>query len=339
MAGKKSSPDYGEIAQIQGAENREVVRDQLYANRPDQYTPWGYTNWTVQTQPNGSEKWSQTQGLTPEAQDIFNKQMAIQSGRTDVAGTLTGRMGSEFGGAMDWNGLSPPGQVPEAQYTRSEDVQTTLEDPTAMRTRAEDAIYQKGATRLGNRFGTQRQNLEIKMRNQGLGPEDAAWQAQMLSLGEQETDAYGNLQMDAITSGRGEQAQAWQEGLQGGQFTNQGNQQMFGQNLATNQQNFQQGLQGSAYANQIRQQQMTETMQQRGFSLNEINALLSGQQVNAPNMPNFAPGAAALPAPIYQAAVDQSNTQQLQNQGLWSGIGNLAGSAMGMYGMMNMGGS
>ena len=112
--GGKSSPDYSGAAVAQGEANREVVRDQTFANRPDQYTPWGATSWTPYqaTDPATGEAttaWSQTQSLTPELQDILNKQIAIQSGRSDVAGALTGRMGTEFTQPMDWRGLKSKG--------------------------------------------------------------------------------------------------------------------------------------------------------------------------------------------------------------------------------------
>ncbi len=71
---------------------------------------------------------------------------------------------------------------------------------------------------------------------------------------------------------------------------------VFGQRLSANAQNYGQAMGNSAYANQIRQQQLTEAMTQRGFSLNEINALMSGDQVGLPQMPNFAEASAAQPA-------------------------------------------
>ena len=107
--------------------------------------------------------------------------------------------------------------------------------------------------------------------------------------------------------------------------------------MSSNQQNFQQGMNQSAYANTIRQQQMTEAMQQRGFSLNEINALMSGQQVQNPQMPNFAQGQAAQPAPIYQGAVDASNIEQMQGQGVLGGVTGLAGAGINAYGMSQIG--
>jgi len=50
---------------------------------------------------------------------------------------------------------------------------------------------------------------------------------------------------------------------------------------------FSQALRGGSFSNTARQQQISEEMQRRGWSLNEINALLHGQQISQPNMPNF----------------------------------------------------
>ena len=53
-------------------------------------------------------------------------------------------------------------------------------------------------------------------------------------------------------------------------------------------------MQAANYANALRQQQIGEAMGRRGQSLNEINALLSGQQVGMPQMPTFMPGPLAI---------------------------------------------
>ncbi len=177
------------------------------------------------------------------------------------------------------------------------------------------------------------------MRNQGLGPEDAAWKAQMAGIGQQETDAYGQLQADAITQGLGEQAQLWNQGMGARQqavgerqassaFRNAAAQSAFQQMLAANQQNFGQGLQASNYANQLRQGQLSEMMQRRGAGLNEIQAIMQGQQVQTPQMPNFAQGQAAQPAPIYQGAVDTASVAAANNPwGALLGIGGSLGGA------------
>ena len=323
--GGKATTDFSQVAASQGEENKGVVRDQLYANRPDQYTPYGYSKWESNPylDPATNEmtsRWTQTTGLTPELQQMLNQQQAIGIGKGDVAGNMVGRMGSEFGQAMNWDGLSPMGGVPEAQLTRPTG---DVGDPNAYRQSAEDAMYSKAQSRLAPQYDAKRQAMETKLRNQGLNPEDAAYKTQMQGIGQQETDAYDQAMWGAVGEGRDESDSMFGQQLKRGD-------QNFGQQQASNQQNYQQNMQGSAYANQIRQQQLTEEMQKRGQSLNEINAVLSGQQVQNPTMPNFQGAAAAQPAPIYQGAVDQSNAKQAQQQALISGVTGLAGAGMGL---------
>lgn len=78
--------------------------------------------------------------------------------------------------------------------------------------------------------------------------------------------------------------------------------------------------------NRVRQQAIAEQMQRRGMSLNEMNALLSGQQVQMPNMPSFNPaGRAETPNILgatqmgYDAQLGAYNAQQ-------AGFGNLLGA-------------
>jgi hypothetical protein len=324
MGGKNNGPDYGQLAIQQGEADKEVNRDQTYANRPSQYTPWGYTNWTNESiidpstgQP--TTKWTQTQGLTPQLQDILNKSIAIQGGRTDVAGALTNRMKDEFGNPMDWRGLNPMGTVPTNQFTIPE---PDIGDPNAFRQQSQDAMYNMAKSRLDPQFSGKRMELESKLRNQGIGPEDAAYKAQMSALGNQETDAYNQANWSSVGAGRDE-SNAMYSQLMGR------NQNTYNQALGANQSNFGQAMQSSKYANQIRQQQLTEAMQKRGFSLNEINALLSGQQVQAPQMPNFSQAAAAQSPPIYQAGVDQGNADAAANP--MNGLMGLAGTLGGAY--------
>jgi len=351
MGGKSS--DYGQVADIQGDANRQVVRDQLVANRPDQYSPWGYTSWdqTPYTDPTTGEestRWTQTTGLSPELQDIFNKQMAIQGGRTDIAGMLTGRMGGEFGTPMDWRGLSPVGSVPTAQYTLPEEVNRNLsyegiagvDDPYQTRQRAEDSVYNQAMSRLQPSQESEKANMEMKLRNQGLRPGDAQWQAQIGGLDRKHSDQQNQALWSANQAGRDESSQMFGQQMgrrqqYGGEretqagYYNQAAQQAYQQALGANQQNFGQSMAGSQYANQIRQQQIAEMMQQRGSSLNEINALLSGQQVALPSMPGFSQASAAQPAPIYQSYADQQSTNAASSP--WNALLGAAGTAGGAY--------
>lgn len=127
-------------------------------------------------------------------------------------------------------------------------------------------------------------------------------------------------------------AQQFQQQMQ---RANQGDvrrQQVGQEQLAFGGQQFNQQMQGANYQNQLRQQQIAEEMQRRGFSLNEINSILTGQQVGMPSMPSFnaanrSEGVQALQAAGMQSqdAWNAYNAQQQQTQGTLSGI---AGAAM-----------
>lgn len=145
--------------------------------------------------------------------------------------------------------------------------------------------------------------------------------------------------------------QAFNQNLQAGQFGNQAMQQMYNQNMgaaqfqnqalgqasaldlarmqAQNQALTQQAGVNQSFAdaqNRLRQQAIAEQMQRRGMSLNEMNALLSGQQVSMPQMPSFqAAGRAETPNILgatqmgYDAQLGAYNAQQ-------AGLNNLLGA-------------
>jgi hypothetical protein len=117
-------------------------------------------------------------------------------------------------------------------------------------------------------------------------------------------DALERARQNAVTQGRGEAAQLYQQ-----------------QMGTTN------------YANKLRQDAIKEEMTRRGFSLNEINALISGQQVANPDFENYNTAGRAQTPQLYQGAVDQGNFGQMQQQGFMSGLGNAAGTAASMYSM------
>ena len=264
--GKKDDTDYSEIAQIQGAENREVVRDQTYANRPTQYTPYGSTTWdnSQVIDPSTGKpvtQWSQTTSLTPELQYILNQQQAIAAGKGDVAGMLVNRMGSEYGQQMDWSGLSPMGEVPMGQYTR----------PGGDRKAAEDAAYNQAQSRIAPQQESQRESLELKMRNQGLNPQDAAWQSQVQSQAQGFNDQNNQALWSANQAGR------------------QNAESVFGQRLSANAQNYGQAMGNSAYANQIRQQGAAAQQASAKAASNPANALLgAGATLGAAALSNEA---------------------------------------------------
>lgn len=105
--------------------------------------------------------------------------------------------------------------------------------------------------------------------------------------------------------------------------------QALGQQFGLNQQ-------AAAFQNQLRQQAIAEQMQRRGMSLNEMNALLSGQQVGMPQMPSFAaaqrsetPNILGATQMGYDAALGAYNAQQAGNANMLGGLFSLGSAAMG----------
>jgi len=79
-------------------------------------------------------------------------------------------------------------------------------------------------------------------------------------------------------------------------------------------QRFSQQMQQQQWQQNLREKAIAEEMQRRGFSLNEINALISGQQVGMPEMPGFSQASRSETPDIvgatdmgYQANLGQSN--------------------------------
>jgi hypothetical protein len=146
--------------------------------------------------------------------------------------------------------------------------------------------------------------------------------------------------------------QQFAQNLAGAQFGNQA----LGQASALDLQRMQAGNQAASqqfalnqqYANQmnqLRQQAIAEQMQRRGMSLNEMNALLSGQQVGMPQMPSFVQsGRAETPNILgatqmgYDAALGAYNAQQAGGANLLGGLFGLGSAAMGAPGLFGFGG-
>ncbi len=181
-----------------------------------------------------------------------------------------------------------------------------------------DTVAQSLVERMQPVHERQQNQLETQLANQGftIGSEgytralgdlqqrQAAERYNALDMAGQEAQRLFNMGMGSrqqafqedVTGGQFGNAaanQAFQQGMSADQFRNQSLGQaqaldlarMQAQNAATGQQ-FGLNQQFADAQNRVRQQAIAEQMQRRGMSLNEMNALLSGQQVpTAPSAP------------------------------------------------------
>jgi hypothetical protein len=352
------APDYAAAAEQQAQGSREVTEQQTWANRPDQFTPWGSQTWQNQQvwDPSTQQylnRWAQTTELTPESQRALDAQLALTTGRSELGASLFPRAEQEFGQAIDWSKFDAAGRpvqagqlTPEQLARGYETAGPNLDPSQRYQQQAQDAIYQQWESRALPQQARETDALRTQLYNMGLKEGDQAYDEEMRKLRESQGDQQRQAAYQA-TIGSGAEAQrflgmdaATRAQLTGenrdlAQFGNQAALGQFGMGAQAGEQNFQQQMQESAYQTQLRQQQIAEEMQRRGFSLNEINAIISGQQVGMPNMPGFnqaqrAEGTQNLAAAQMtgQAELDRFNAQQAATQGMMSGIGSIAGGFM-----------
>lgn len=345
-------PDYRAAAEETAAGNRENLEYQTKANRPDQYTPFGSTTW----QQDDAGNWSQFSNLNPESQRALDAQLKLTGDKSELAGGMYGRMEDEYKDPMDFSKLPDWGKVPEAGNLTPEQLQrgvdfsgaegrTSAEDA---RQNAEDAIYGRATSRLDPQWEQRSDQLEAKLVAQGLRPDDPAYKQAMENMGRERTDAYQQAQYGSIMGGgqeasrtigdqRAGREQDMSEMLRSGQFGNQAAGQAFGMEQSAGGQNFQQQSSQSQQQSQMRDAQLKEEMTKRGFSLNEINAIISGQQVQMPTAPGFNTAGRTAGADYsgaardqYSGELDQFSADQALTQGILSAAGGMGSSAMMM---------
>lgn len=351
-----AAPDYAGAAVAQADSSRDVTEQQTWANRPTINTPFGQQTWDVTPvwDPSTGQylnTWEQNTNLTPEAQSAVDSQMRLQQGRSGLAESLLGRTQEEYGDTMDWSKFSDLSQGPEANQYDPENLQRSLDtsglqevDPSQRYYKdAGDAIYNQFNDRAEPQFTRDTDSLRTQLYNSGLKEGDQAYDREMEKLRQSQNDARQQASYQATIGAGGEaqrmqgmdlgtRAQQFGEVQGSGAFANSASQQALAQKLGAGGQQFGEQTSAANYQNQLRQQQISEEMQKRGFSLNEINAILTGQQVGMPSMPGFnsaqrSEGVQALNAADMtgQHDLDVFNAQQQQTQGLMQGA---AGAAM-----------
>jgi hypothetical protein len=313
--GKSSpkTPDYVGAAEADVQGQKDLAEYNTQANRPDVITPWGRQTWSRSPELNKtgydsalatwqrevdlrggadskngikwanknrkpmesdytSDNWTMNLELDPDQQAALDSQMAIQRGRSDTAQGMLGRINDSFGKEFDYESLpSRSGQI-TARQTSANPFGFGSSD--TYRQKAQDAVYNFQKPMLD----ANRQAVEAQLANQGLARGSEAWNNEMRRVDDSEARA----QLQAIDSGRAEAAQNFNQDLSRGNFD---------QTQAT--QDVMRQIQAGGFNNQNRQSAISEEQSRRSQALNELNALLSGSQVEQPNMPGFSGAAQA----------------------------------------------
>ena len=320
-----------------------MTEQQTWANRPDQFTPWGTQNWENQRVYDPATKqylnrWAQVTQLNPESQKQFDSQMRVGTAKSQLAESLTGRMRDEYGRPIDMSGVQRGGGALEGgsiQGNLSTGGLQNVDPSQRYYDQAGDAYYNKWAARAMPSQQRETEALRTRLANQGLSEGDEAYNAAIGNLRQSQGDAQQQAGFEA-TNRAGQEASrmyGMDQGTRGQQFSERQAQMQFGNQAQA--QDFGQQVTAGGYESTQRQQQIAEIMQQRGFSLNEINAILSGQQVSMPSMPDFqnaqrAEGLQALQAAQMTGQAQQAaaNSSQMGLQGVMQGATKLGAAYM-----------
>lgn len=357
MGGKGSAPaapDYLGAATAQAQASERATTAQNFANRPTINTPLGGQSWATgqSIDPATGQPvttWTQNTTLSPGLQAALEAQLGTQLGRSELAGGFMGRVADEYSQPFDYASLPQMAQLnaPGSLSTRLTDYTPGLTTGfnfggaiPQVDSSYRDTVANQLMQRMQPVHDYQQNQLETRLANQGftvgsegykraldeLGQRQAAERFQALDQSGNEMQRLFGMQMQSQNTG-------YNQNLGAAQFQNQALGQaaaldqarLQAQNAALAQQfGLNQGYANSQ--NQLRQQAIAEEMQRRGMSLNEMNALLSGQQVNMPQMPSFvASGRSETPNILgatqmgYDAQLGSYNAQQ-------AGFGNLLGA-------------
>lgn len=355
-------PDYTGAARAQAESSVETTNMANYANRPTINTPYGGQYWTTQatTDPATGQRvtnWTQHTYLTPDSQAALDDQLAMQKGRSQAALDLMPSAQADISRPINYNTMPQWGATP----TQSEFKELGQAGPLAT-----SFDYNKDIPKYDQAYVQDLQNqalnymrpdqehqaemLQSKLVNQGITAGSEAYNTAMRQMNDQQArDKYQALNT-AMTQGSqmyanqlAGQNQGYNQAQGAAAFGNQaiGQQQSLDQNVAQmanqNLQNkFSQQQNIANYQNSIRQAQIAEAQQRQTAALNNINALISGQQVSMPQMPSFNANQAAQPVNYLGAAQAQGQyslqQQQMQNasdNSAMSGAFGLGGSLLG----------
>ena len=199
----------------------------------------------------------------------------------------------------------------------------------------ESSRRQQGMGEIESRYGMDtnwRRQREQELQNL-FGMQSARrgmFAGELLDLGNFANQAAMNDFQQRMAAG----SQGFQDTLAAANFQNQARQQAYQERMGALGYNNQLAYQHADYANQIRQQQINEYLTQRGFTLNEIQALLNNQQVGLPQFNQFNTASKADTPQLLQAAMMQGQQNaanaSADNQFMNSLLGG-AGMAMGMF--------
>jgi len=302
-----ASPNPNAVISAQTSANADTARLNANLNRSDTYTPFG----SVTFQDLGNDRWQSQQTLSPGMQTLLDQQINIGQGVNSAAQS---RLNNLDNSAFTLDGVDPYQSSIDTSGLMAMPDQSSLD---AYAKGAESNIYNRSATRLNDQFGRGEDALRARLANQGVTEGSDAYSAAMKDFSYGRNDAYQGAETNAITQGAALRSSLLADSLTG------------------RQQGLSEQYNAANFANQGRSQQINDQLLTRTQGLNELAALLQGQQaIGMPQAQNG--GQVNVGAPdvggaygLSQASQQNAYNQQKQSQNAaFGGLAGLAGGAL-----------
>lgn len=251
-----------------------------------------WANRPTLTTPWGSQSWTSSQQIDPATGKPVTSWASNIQLSPDQQAALDDQMKIQSGRSDAALGLlNQATDAFNSPFQWGSPVRSQLDyDPSKFRQEAQDAVWKLQQPMLDEN----QKKMEASLLNQGISLGSEAWDKRQ----REQDDAMARARLMSVEAGRGEADSMFSHALQSGQFENQAH-----------------------------QQAIADEMMRRNMPLNDLNALLTGQQVGMPQKPNFMGAGKGettqyLPAAQmgYDASLDRYNAQagfqsQLMNAG------------------------
>lgn len=302
------APDYTGAANATAAGNLQAAQAATAANRVNQYTPYGSLIYNETGKDSlGNPTWSATTNLSPVGQQLLDTQNATSLGLGNTINAQLGQVQQTMG-----QGFNP--NIPQTQTSLGSNFVTNPNYASGMQ--GWDAANKILQARLQPQMAQDRESQNAMLANQGIVPGTKAYENAMRTFNQGQNDLLTNSQLAGQNIGQN----LFNQGIQGGQFTN---------NALINQGNFQ---------NTAQQQAFNQALTKYNLPLNTLGALRTGAQVQNPTFQNV-PQQATTAGPDLLGATTATgnynlgtyNAQQAANSNLTGGLLGLGGSLGGAY--------
>ena len=184
------APDPNVVSQAQTQSTQDTAAFNAALNRTNTYTPMGSSEFTVTgTDPSGAPIYRQDVKLAPDAQALYDQQLAQSRELGNVAQGMMNRVGENYAQPLD---------------TSSAPKLYGADDLLAARQQAQDALYNRQTAYLDPQWQQREEQFRTRMANQGITEGNEAWQNAKFDEDRARSFDYGQARDAAIGAGAAE---------------------------------------------------------------------------------------------------------------------------------------